>query len=74
MQTMLSMCSKIKKKKFMKFLRLPERRMAAGCPWVSGWRRVHQSWSMEVTLQGSTAANPEYGDFLCVSEAGGWQL
>lgn len=25
----------------------------------------------EVTLQESTAANPEYGDFLCALEAGG---
>lgn len=38
-----------------------------GVSWVSGWRRVRWAGAAEVTLQESTAANPEYADFHCAS-------
>lgn len=52
----------------MKFLRLDAIPHVPGGGWVSLGVWVEEgllSRSWEVTLQESTAANPEYGDFLC---------
>lgn len=38
-----------------------------GVSWMSGWRRVRWAGAAEVTLQESTAANPEYADLHCAS-------
>lgn len=52
---------------FMKFLRL-----GGGWESLCVWMEEGLlSKCMEVTPQESTAANPEYGDFLCVLEAEG---
>lgn len=54
----------------MKFLRLDAIPYVPGGGWVflGAWvEEGLRSRIMEVTLQESTAANPEYADFLCAS-------
>lgn len=63
-------CETKTKQKFMKFLKLDVIPNVPGGGWVSlgVWAEEGLlSKSEEVTLQESTAANPEYGDFLCAS-------